>query len=160
MSEGDGAAEHGRDELANPSAAWRHPGAEGCTVLVVEDNPDHRYVYAHVLRLAGYTVVEAESGDDGLDRAVAAPPEVIVLDIGLPTIDGWAVARALKDDARTRHIPIIAVTVHTFEHDRERSLAVGCAEHLEKPATPMDVLHVVNRVWDERRLSIAAPRGD
>lgn len=142
------------------AAAWRHPGAEACTVLVVEDNPDHRYVYTHVLRLAGYEVAESDTGDDALRRAAALQPGVIVLDIGLPTIDGWEVARTLKNDARTASIPIIAVTVHAFEQDRERSLAAGCAEHLEKPATPMDVLTVVNRVWDQRRLSSTAPRAD
>lgn len=157
MSDGGAAGDQERDEHGS-SIAWRHAGAEGCTVLVVEDNPDHRYVYTHVLRLAGYTVTEADSGDAGLRCAVESQPDIIVLDIGLPTIDGWEVARALKKDARTHDIPIIAVTVHAFEQDRERSLEAGCAEHLEKPATPMDVLHVVNRVWDERRPSSAAPR--
>lgn len=147
-------------DASDAAAAWRHPGAEECTVMVVEDNPDHRYVYTHVLRLAGYEVEESDSGDDAVRRAVNAQPDVIVLDIGLPTIDGWEVARTLKNDARTAGIPIIAVTVHAFEQDRERSLAVGCAEHLEKPATPMDVLNVVNRVWDARRLSSTAPQPD
>jgi len=157
MSDRGEADEH--EPVERDSAiAWRHPGADGCTVLVVEDNPDHRYVYTHVLRLAGYTVIEAASGDDALVRTGESQPDIIVLDIGLPTIDGWEVARALKNDERTRDIPIIAVTVHTFDHDRERSLAVGCAVHLEKPATPMDVLQVVNRLWDERR--VAAPRAD
>ena len=156
MSEHGGAEANERSES---SVEWRHPGAEDCTVLVVEDNPDHRYVYTHVLRLAGYVVVEADTGDDALRIAGDSLPDVIVLDIGLPTIDGWEVARTLKGDARTRDIPIIAVTVHTFDQDRERSLAVGCAVHLEKPATPMDVLSVVNRLWDERRPSGAAPGG-
>lgn len=157
MSDREGSEGREQHEGAS-SVAWRHPGAEGCRVLVVEDNPDHRYVYTHVLRLAGYTVIEAASGDDALRHTSESQPDIVVLDIGLPTIDGWEVARAIKKDDRTRDIPIIAVTVHTFEHDRERSLAAGCAVHLEKPATPMDVLNVVNTLWDERRT--AAPRAD
>ncbi len=142
--------ERGTAGVENP-VQWRHPGAEGRTVLVIEDNPDHRYVYSHVLELAGYRVLEAEAGDEGLRLAREREPDIVILDIGLPSIDGWEVARTLKADASTRDIPIVAVTVHTFERDRERSLAVGCAVHLEKPATPVDVLAVVNRLVDEQR---------
>ena len=122
------------------------PDAAGRTVLLVEDDEEHRFVYSRMLRAGGYTVAEAKTGPGGLEEAVRLRPAAIVVDIGLPGFDGWELTRRLKRSEDTREIPVIAVTVHSFPGDRETSAASGCAVHLEKPARPSEVLEAVDRL--------------
>jgi two-component system, cell cycle response regulator DivK len=128
------------------SSERRQPGAADHTVLLVEDLDEHRYLYATVLRLAGYRVLEAADGERALALAREALPSLILLDMGLPVLDGWQVIQLLRANPATRAIPVIAVTVHAFPWDATRALELGCTLHMPKPVRPHDVLLAVHRV--------------
>ena len=115
------------------------------TVLLVEDNEDNRTIYMDVLEHAGYHVVTAPNGEEGVHLACELHPDLILMDIGMPVIDGYLAARLLRADPCTRSIPIVAVTAHAMEGDREQALAGGFDGYVPKPATPREVLHEVQR---------------
>ena len=114
-------------------------------VLVVDDDDDFRALAAESLRAAGYTVVEAAGGGAAIEQARAILPRAILLDLEMPQIDGCAVARVLKADASTSHIPIVAFT-GSSGCERARALAACCEAFLEKPATSEVIAAVVARV--------------
>jgi CheY-like chemotaxis protein len=115
------------------------------TVLLVEDNEDNRIIYATALRYAGYKVIEAITGTEGVHHARVDKPDLILMDISVPEIDGWEATAILKADATTKHIPIIAVTAHALPGDEERSIAAGCDGYLAKPITPAALIGEVDR---------------
>ena len=115
-------------------------------ILLVEDNEDNRIVYATVLRHFGYEVLEALNGEEGIAMARSKHPNLILLDISIPIIDGWEAARILKRDPETRDIPIVALTAHALASDRERAMDVGCDGYLAKPCEPRVVLEEVERL--------------
>jgi CheY-like chemotaxis protein len=119
-------------------------------VLIVEDNQDNRVVYAMFLKHYGYLVEEAADGETGLAAAQASPPDLVILDIGLPGIDGWEVCKLLKDDPATARTKILIVTAHTFEEDRARAKECGTDGYLAKPVEP-------TRVFQEVVALIGAP---
>ena len=102
-------------------------------VLYVEDNDDNVYVVRNRLGRAGFTIVVATDAEQGLALAVSERPDLILMDLGLPGIDGWEATRRLKAGADTRHIPIIAVSAHAMSGDREKALAAGCDDYDTKP---------------------------
>ena len=102
-------------------------------VLLVEDNDVNREMLARRLRRRGFQVVEARTGQEALAAAGARALSLVLLDLGLPDIDGWEVARRLKGDPQTAAVPILALTAHAMEGDRERALAAGCDEYETKP---------------------------
>lgn len=102
-------------------------------VLLVEDNEMNRDMLSRRLERRGYDVVLAEDGDQGLQRAADTRPDLILLDMSLPGVDGWEVARRLKADPATAAISIIALTAHTMAGDRERALQAGCDDYDTKP---------------------------
>jgi CheY-like chemotaxis protein len=87
---------------------------KGKTVLLVEDNEDNRIVYSTILRHFGYTVTEALNGEEGISKARAERPDLILMDISIPIIDGWEATQVLKHDPATNDIPIIALTAHAL----------------------------------------------
>ena len=114
-------------------------------VLLVEDNLDNRTIYSTILRHEGFEVLTAVSGEEALEKAGAGSPDVILLDISIPGVDGWTVATRLKEGEGTRHIPIIAVTAHALPEHEERAREVGCDGYLAKPVSPLRVLEEVLR---------------
>ncbi|MGV3517160.1 response regulator [Luteitalea sp.] len=106
------------------------------TVLLIEDNAENRYLVTFLLEQRGHQVVAAESGLRGLDLAGRITPDVILLDIQLPGMDGHAVTRVLKADPRLRGIPVIAVTSYAMVGDREKCLEAGAEGYIEKPIDP------------------------
>src|SRR6266513_1558450 len=92
----------------------------GKTVLLVEDNEDNRIVYSTILRHFGYGVTEALNGEEGISKARAEHPDLILMDISIPVIDGWEATQVLKHDPATREIPIIALTAHALASAREK----------------------------------------
>jgi CheY-like chemotaxis protein len=102
-------------------------------ILYIEDNDDNVYVMRNRLGRAGFTVVVAGDAEQGLARAAAERPDLILMDLGLPGIDGWEATRRLKAGTETKHIPIIAVSAHAMAGDREKALAAGCDDHDTKP---------------------------
>jgi CheY-like chemotaxis protein len=115
------------------------------TVLLVEDNEDNRIVYSTILRHFGYRVMEALNGEEGIATARAEKPDLILMDISIPIIDGWEATQVLKHDPETRKIPIIALTAHALASDRERAMEVGCDGYLAKPCEPRAVVAEVQR---------------
>jgi len=115
------------------------------TVLLVEDNEDNLVVYRTILDHVGYNVLEARDGEEGVSRAREEHPDLILMDISIPKIDGWEATRRLKADQATRDIPIIALTAHALEEDRERAIAAGCDGYLAKPVEPRRVVEEVQR---------------
>ena len=107
----------------------------GKTVLLVEDNPHNRKIFSGMLAHAGFAVVEAEDGHQALARwpSTRRCPTSILMDLSIPGVDGWEVTRRLKADARTKAVPIIALTAHAMRGDEERARAAGCDHYLAKP---------------------------
>lgn len=103
------------------------------TILVIEDDDLNRYLLSYYLRENGYTVVEAASGAQGVEHARQIAVDLILLDLHLPRMDGFAVIRELHLDPRLRSVPVVAVTASAMAGDRERVLAQGFADYLEKP---------------------------
>lgn len=102
-------------------------------LLLVEDTPEIWDFLSRRLARRGHEVALAHDGQAGLDAARSGSPDAILLDMNLPVMDGWTVARALKDDAATAAIPIIALTAHALAGDREKALAAGCDDYHPKP---------------------------
>jgi len=103
------------------------------TILLVEDNEMNRDMLSRRLERRGYAVIVAVDGEDGVARAAADRPDLVVMDMSLPGIDGWEVTRQLKADPATRAIPVIALTAHAMAGDREQALAAGCDDFDIKP---------------------------
>lgn len=102
-------------------------------ILYIEDNFDNLTLVKRVLEIEGYEVIEAKNGTDGLDKARTTQPDIIITDINLPDIDGFAVTSALKKDTQTAHIPVIAMTANVMKKDRETILQAGCDGYIAKP---------------------------
>jgi CheY-like chemotaxis protein len=120
------------------------------TVLLVEDDEASQYIYATVLEHYGYSVVPARTGPHGLDLLQGTLPDIVVLDIGLPGIDGFGFLERMRADPRTARIPVLVVTVHVFDVDMERAHAAGCDVFLKKPLRPALLAEEVARVLDCR----------
>ena len=116
------------------------------TVLLVEDNYDNRVIYATFLTHTGFRVIEAADGEQGIALARAEQPDVVLMDVSIPLVDGWEATRRLKADPVTAHIPVIALTAHALASDRERALEVGCDDYLPKPVDPRAVAEAVERI--------------
>ena len=106
------------------------------TILLIEDNEQNRYLLQFLLERHGYRVVSAPDGRRGIEAAQALVPTLVLLDIQLPTMDGYDVARALRLIPALRDTPIVAVTSYAMPGDRERALAAGCTGYIEKPINP------------------------
>ena len=102
-------------------------------LLLVEDNEMNRDMLSRRLERRGYTVVMAVDGQQGVDMARSEQPDLILLDMSLPVIDGWEAARQIKSDEATRAIPLIALTAHAMAGDKEKALQAGCDEYDTKP---------------------------
>jgi len=116
------------------------------TVLLVEDNDDNRIIYSTYLKHTGFTVIEAVDGEQGIALARSEQPDVVLMDVSIPLVDGWEATRRLKADPATAHIPVIALTAHALESDRVQALEVGSADYLPKPVEPRAVAQAVERI--------------
>ena len=115
------------------------------SVLLVEDNEDNLIIYTTILRFGGYRVVQARDGRAALEAARTVAPDLILMDVSIPYVDGLEVTRRLKSDPATRRIPVIALTAHALPSDRDRALEAGCNGYISKPAEPLAVLAAVRR---------------
>src|SRR5579859_6332405 len=105
-------------------------------ILIIEDNEQTVYLLTFILKKYGYDAVQALDGRVGIELAAQIRPALILLDIQLPLLDGYAVARELRHNPALTHVPIIAVTSYAMVGDRERILAAGCTDYIEKPIDP------------------------
>jgi CheY-like chemotaxis protein len=133
------------------------------TILVVDDEPDQREIYRAVLRHAGYVVLEAANAIEGIRLAVEAAPDLILLDMALPMMDGWEAARVLKQNPATSYIPVCAISARVLPpEDAARITAAGFECYLLKPIEPRLVLNeVASRIGlpAEGNLNIAGGTG-
>lgn len=106
------------------------------TILLIEDNEQNLYLATFLLKQHGFDVVPARSGPEGIELAAKVLPALIILDIQLPQMDGYAVARALRQNPDLKDVPIVAVTSYAMAGDRERTLEAGCNGYIEKPINP------------------------
>ena len=102
-------------------------------ILYVEDNEDNIYMLESRLKRQGYTVVIARDGASGVELAISEQPDVILMDLSLPVLDGWEATRRIKAAEQTGHIPVIALTANAMTGDRETALAAGCDDFDSKP---------------------------
>jgi two-component system cell cycle response regulator DivK len=116
------------------------------TILLIEDNEQNRYLATFLLERSGYRVVAAADGPQGIEVAEELKPDLILLDIQLPAMDGYAVARALRGIGALSEVPIIAVTSYAMVGDREKSLAAGCNGYIEKPINPDNFVAEIEQI--------------
>ena len=110
-------------------------------ILIIEDNEQNLYLESFILQKNGHEVIQARNGETGIALAVQMSPDLILLDIQLPGMDGYSVAQQLRKKTSIANIPIIAVTSYAMTGDRERILEAGCTSYIEKPINP-DTFHV------------------
>jgi two-component system, cell cycle response regulator DivK len=115
-------------------------------ILYVEDNEDNIYMLKNRLIRAGHTVLIATDGAQGLAMAASELPDLVVMDLSLPVLDGWEATRRMKAQPETRHIPVIALTAHAMAGDREKALAVGCDDFETKPVDMARLIGKMNRL--------------
>jgi CheY-like chemotaxis protein len=130
--------------------------AIGSVILLADDSEDSRELYAGFLRQLGYGVIEVENGDDAVATAQASLPDLIVMDLSMPIVDGWEAIRRLRLDDKTRAIPLVALTgCDVTGHDS--AVAAGCDAYLVKPCLPEDLGGVVSSMLARRRLERQKP---
>jgi CheY-like chemotaxis protein len=135
-------------ETANKKVA---AGGAAPLVLVVDDFQDNREMYAEYLEFSGYRVQVATNGQEALDRAFVEAPDLIVMDLSLPVLDGWEATRRLKADPRTRTVPVIALTGHALAGHSQGAKDAGCDGFLAKPCLPQALAEKVRQVLDESK---------
>ncbi len=136
-------------QTRQPESAGAGKTAGMATILVIEDNPDNMISMKAVLN-NNYTILEATHGEEGLKKALTKEPDLILLDISLPGMDGFTVAGKLKEEDKTCHIPIIAVTASVMKGDREMILEAGCDDYMSKPIEPDVVFEKIEK-WMQKR---------
>jgi CheY-like chemotaxis protein len=115
-------------------------------VLYVEDNEDNIYMLSRRLERRGMSVVVARDGQQGIDGAIAERPDIILMDLSLPVMDGWEASRRLKDMPETSGIPIIALSAHVMSGEREKALAAGCDDFDTKPVELSRLVEKIERL--------------
>jgi two-component system, cell cycle response regulator DivK len=128
----------------------RNAGLGMKRILIVEDNEMNRDVLSRRLGRRGYDVLLATDGPHGLAMAAMHGPDLILMDLSLPEIDGWECARRLKADTTTQHIPIIALTAHAMTGDRQKALDAGCDDFDTKPIDFVGLLNKIDRLLEPR----------
>ena len=125
-------------------------------ILLVEDDATNRTLARRILDARGFEVSEAIDGQDALDALAASIPDILLLDLSLPQVDGWTVTRRLRQDAQYENLWIIAVTAHAMAGDRERALEAGCNDYLAKPYRPADLIASIARGLRESLRGVAS----
>jgi two-component system, cell cycle response regulator DivK len=115
-------------------------------ILVVDDYQDAREMYAEYLQFSGFRVAEARNGNEAVEQALALKPDLILMDLSLPGMDGWEATRRLKADETTKHIPIVALTGHALAGASEGAKKAGCDSFVTKPCLPDDLVVEVRRM--------------
>jgi two-component system cell cycle response regulator DivK len=127
-------------------------------ILLVEDNEMNRDMLSRRLQRKGYEVVLALDGQSGVELSQTQAPDLILMDMSLPVLDGWEATRRLKTDASTRHIPIIALTAHAMSSDREKAIEAGCDDYDTKPVElPRLLAKIVALLSARENLSVHKP---
>ena len=120
-------------------------------VLVVEDYQDAREMYAAYLQFSGFEVAEAGNGIEAIEKTRELLPDIVLMDLALPRMDGWEATRRLKNDERTKHIPIVALTGHALAGHAEGAREAGCDAFVTKPCLPDALVAEIRRLLDQPR---------
>jgi len=126
------------------------PQGDKPLVLVVDDYQDAREMYAEYLEFSGFRTAEARNGAEALEQAFALTPDVILMDLSLPVMDGWEATRRLRADARTQNIPIVALTGHALSGHADGARDAGCDAYVTKPCLPDALVQEVKRILGTR----------
>jgi CheY-like chemotaxis protein len=121
-------------------------------ILLVEDNEMNRDMLSRRLQRRGYCVVIAQDGEQGLSLAKSESPDLILMDISLPVMDGWQVTRLLKSNVTTKHIPVIALTAHAMVSDRQKAFETGCDDYDTKPVEIGRLSEKIENLLVEKRV--------
>ena len=122
-------------------------------VLLVDDYPDAREMYSEYLAYSGFDVIEAENGMEALTKAAEKAPDIILMDLSLPVMDGWEATRRLKADDRTASIPVVALTGHALAGISEGAKRAGCDAFVTKPCLPEDLVKEIRKVLNDSSTS-------
>ena len=125
-------------------------------ILVIEDTEDNRRILRDLLTNVGYEIIEAIDGEKGVAAAAEHRPDLILMDIQLPIIDGYEASRRIKANPDLRHIPIIAITSFALAGDDQKTAAAGCEGYIPKPCSPRQVLAMVREFLGEKRAAASA----
>jgi two-component system cell cycle response regulator DivK len=128
-------------------------------VLVVDDFADNREMYSEFLSYSGYEVIEARNGKEAIEAAVDKTPDIIVMDLSLPVMDGWEATRRLKADQRTHAIPVVALTGHVLAGHSQGAREAGCDSFLAKPCLPDQLVAEIKRMLESGHASIEKLKG-
>ena len=128
-------------------------------VLVVDDFQDNREMYAEYLAFSGFRVIQAANGKEALDQAFANQPDIIIMDLSLPVMDGWEATRRLKADGRTHAIPVVALTGHAMQGHSKGAIEAGCDSFVAKPCLPDQLVAEIRKMLSTPRMSRAKAEG-
>jgi CheY-like chemotaxis protein len=128
-----------------PTTPGDAPGAQPL-ILVVDDFQDNREMYSEYLTFSGFRVIEAGNGQEAVEQAFAHRPDLIIMDLSLPVMDGWEATRLLKQDDRTRAIPVVALTGHALTGHSAGAKDAGCDSFLAKPCLPDQLVAEIRRM--------------
>ena len=123
-------------------------GSDKPLVLVVDDYQDAREMYAECLEASGFRVAQAQTGEEAVAQAIALGPDLIIMDLSLPGMNGWAATRAIKADPRTASIPVVALTGHARASAFSMARDAGCDAFLTKPCLPDEMVTIVRRILE------------
>jgi CheY-like chemotaxis protein len=115
-------------------------------ILLVEDNVQNRYLMTFLLERSGYSVTVAEDGQEALDSLAAETPDIILMDMQLPRMDGYEATRRIKSDERLKGIPLVALTAHSMKGDRAKAVEAGCDEYVTKPVDADGLVALIERL--------------
>lgn len=116
------------------------------TVLIAEDNPTNRELLRELLEIRGYTVAEACNGQEAVAMVEREPPDILLLDIGMPLLDGFGVVRKLRENPRFTSLPVVAITAYAMQGDREKIMDSGFDGYLSKPVNSSSLIHELDRL--------------
>ena len=128
-------------------------------VLVVDDFQDNREMYAEFLAYQGFRVIQAANGVEALDQAFSNRPDIIIMDLSLPVMDGWEATRRLKADRRTNDIPVVALTGHAMQGHSKGAIEAGCDSFVAKPCLPDQLVAEIRKMLSTPRGSALKPGG-
>ncbi len=116
-------------------------------ILIVEDNEANMYLFGRILRKAGYEVIEAWSGEEGVEIAIKEKPDLILMDVQLPEMDGLEATKKIRESEAGGEIPIVALTSYAMVGDKQKTLAAGCTGYIEKPINPNTFLAEIKKYF-------------
>jgi len=114
-------------------------------ILIVEDEPNNRELAIKILTFSGYDTLSASTGQEAVEKIKERNPDLVLMDLSLPVMDGWEAAAMIRSETSYEKLPIIAVTAHAMEGDRESALAAGCTDYVSKPYCPSQLLEVIKK---------------